>query len=131
MTEKSVLKKWITAGLLLILFVPPVNLLIKQCARTGGVVGLIHFGEQFHGSALPELRELAPAPVSPHGYDAQFYAPMALHPGLLDANGNPVADAYRARRIGLPALAFCLGAGLPLWILRVYALLNVGFWLIT
>jgi len=131
MVEKSIYKKWIAAVLVLILLVPSVSLLREQCARTGGVVGLIHFGERFQESALPEIKELAPPPVSPYGYDAQFYAPMALHPGLLDIEGNlVVTDTYRARRIGLPALAFCLGAGQPAWILHVYALLNAGFWLI-
>ena len=124
-------QKMIVAGLLLLLLIPPLNLLIKQCVRTGGVIGLIHFGEDFQKSLLPEIKELAPRPVSPQGYDAQFYAPMALHPGLQDANGSlVVTDTYRARRIGLPALAFCLGAGQPVWILHVYALLNAGFWLI-
>jgi hypothetical protein len=45
------------------------------------------------------------------GYDGQFYAQLALHPDLKDPNlanalDNPV---YRARRIGLSLLAFCLG----------------------
>jgi hypothetical protein len=94
------------------------------------VIGLINFGEQFQKSVLPEIKALAPQPMSKYGYDAQFYAPMALYPGLRDSEGNPVADTYRAQRIGLPALAFCLGAGRPVWILHVYALLNAGFWLI-
>lgn len=128
MVETSIFKKLITAGLLLILLIPPVNLLIKTSLHTGGVIGLIHFGKRFQESALPEIRKLSPRPVSPYGYDAQFYAPMALHPGLRDSAGNPVADTYRAQRIGLPALAFCLGAGRPVWILHVYALLNAGFW---
>ena len=130
MVKKFTIRNVITAGLLLILCIPPACLLIKQCVRTGGVIGLIRFGEDFQDSVLPKIKELAPRPVSSHGYDAQFYAPMALHPGLLDADENPVADTYRARRIGLPALAFCLGAGQPAWILYVYALLNAGFWLI-
>jgi hypothetical protein len=130
MLRKPAFKKRIMAGLALILLVPPSVLVFRQCSRSGGVVGLICFGELFQGSLLPEIKALAPPPVSPHGYDAQFYAPMAVHPGLLDCSGLPVAESYRARRIGLPALAFCLGAGRPVWILHVYALLNAGFWLI-
>lgn len=130
MFKNPALKKWIMAGLVLILLVPPVKLLFRLCARSGGVVGLICFGEQCQSSVLPEIKKLAPAPVSPLGYDGQFYAPMALYPSLRDSEGNPVADTYRAQRIGLPVLAFCLGAGQPLWVLHVYALLNAGFWLI-
>lgn len=130
MIKTSIIQKAIVAGLLLILCVPPTCLLIKKSVRNGGVIGLIHFGADFQDSVLPEIKALAPRPVSPQGYDAQFYASMALYPGLLDSDGNPVADTYRAKRIGLPALAFCLGAGRPAWILHVYALLNAGFWLI-
>ncbi len=130
MFRKLTIRNWIVAGLFLILLVPPATLLIQQCGRTGGLIGLIRFGEQFHGSALPEIQDIAPSPISKHGYDAQFYVPMALRPSLLDSQGNPVADTYRARRIGLPALAFFLGAGQPSWILHLYVMLNIGFWLI-
>ena len=55
-----------------------------------------------------------------------------MQPALTDAAlaralDNPV---YRARRIGLPLLAFCLGLGKPAWILQIYALLNFAFWLL-
>jgi hypothetical protein len=70
--------------------------------------------------------------LSPWGYDGQFYAQLALdptlkHPSLEQALDNP---NYRARRIGLPALAALLGLGDPFWTVHAYSVLNLLFWLI-
>ena len=69
--------------------------------------------------------------MSPWGYDGQFYAQIALDPTLLDPGLDQALDAphYRARRIGLPALAALIGLGDPLWTLQIYAVLNLTFWL--
>lgn len=95
---------------------------------------LIRFGAEFEPHALPRLKAVDHYvfrnPGSRSGYDGQFYAQLALDPSLRDpafarALDNP---PYRARRIGLPALAYGLGAGHPPWILQAYALANLGFW---
>lgn len=110
----------------------PVHILFDHFSTNGGFLGLIYFGQEFKASALPEIKEIAPAITSRWGYDGQFYAQMALRPALTDpalarALDNP---AYRARRIGLPGLAFCLGIGKAAWVLQIYALLNFCFWLV-
>jgi len=117
--------------LVAILLVLPARIFFEHFSPNSGYLGLIYFGEKFKDSALPEVKAIAPVASSPLGYDGQFYAQLALRPALVDpalarALDNPV---YRARRIGLPFLAFCLGLGNPAWILHIYALLNFCFWL--
>jgi hypothetical protein len=67
----------------------------------------------------------------PGGYDGQYYAQLAYDPALRlpetrDAMDNPI---YRARRILLPALAWLLALGQPMWIVHVYSVLNIVAWL--
>lgn len=66
------------------------------------------------------------------GYDGQFYAQLAFDPSLRDPTFRTCIDhlPYRARRIGLPLVAWSLGWGNPAWVLQVFALLNVAIWLI-
>ena len=99
-----------------------------------GWTKLIMFGKVFADNAIPRVQRndpyLDPTPERSSGYDGQFYAQLAIDPSLKDpafpwALDNPV---YRARRIGLPAIAFCLGWGKPRWVLQVYALSNLLFW---
>lgn len=64
------------------------------------------------------------------GYDAQYYAQLALDPILLDPTLAQSVDnlPYRARRILLPWTAYLLGLGQPNWVLNIYALQNVVCW---
>ncbi|GAB5562102.1 MAG: hypothetical protein SynsKO_37490 [Synoicihabitans sp.] len=64
------------------------------------------------------------------GYDAQYYAQLALDPALRDPTLAQSVDnvPYRARRILLPWTAFLLGFGQANWVLNVYALQNVVCW---
>lgn len=97
---------------------------------------LIRFGTEFAPHALPRLKAVDhyvfKSSASRLGYDGQFYAQLALDPSLSDPAFNRALDnpSYRARRIGLPALAYCLGGGNPAWILQAYALVNLGFWFV-
>jgi len=89
------------------------------------------FGGVFLKRALPEVKEINPPTRSEYGYDGQVYAQIALspslrHPGLSQACDN---FRYRARRIGLPVLAYIFGLGRPAWILQAYSVLNFFFWL--
>ncbi|MBN1538427.1 MAG: hypothetical protein JW908_16955 [Anaerolineales bacterium] len=129
---KKIQKPLITIGLLIILCFLPACILFRHYTAEDGFLGLIYFGQNFQSAALPEVKEIAPVTSSQWGYDGQFYSQLALRPTLSDealvhALDNP---PYRARRIGLPLLAFCLGLGKPAWILQIYALLNVVFWLV-
>ena len=67
-----------------------------------------------------------------HGYDGQYYAQLALDPGLSDPALQETVDnlAYRARRMLLPWVAHVLGLGNPGWILNAFALLNLGCWVV-
>jgi hypothetical protein len=98
-----------------------------------GFTRLIAFGSDFSDRVVPALRDLPYATDTPSGYDGQFYAQLAFDPLLLhpDTAGALDNTAYRGRRVLVPAAAWVLGAGYPPLILQVYALLNVGCWLLV
>lgn len=108
----------------------PMKLLVDSYIPGYGFLSLVRFGENFSSTRLAEIKELVPPPQSPDGYDGQFYAQLALHPSLLGEGITEALDnpAYRARRIGLPALAMSLGFGRTAWVLHVYSVLNFVFW---
>ncbi len=114
-----------------LLFIPG-KIVQYSYSAPNGFLSLIHFGREFRDRALPEIRERIPTHSSQDGYDGQFYAQIALDPTLSDKRLAPALDnpSYRARRIGLPLISFCLGLGQPSWILQIYALLNFAFWLL-
>ncbi|WP_221032966.1 hypothetical protein [Actomonas aquatica] len=64
------------------------------------------------------------------GYDAQYYAQIAIDPGLQDPVLAKSIDnlPYRARRILLPWTAYLFGVGQPNWVLNVFALQNLVCW---
>lgn len=96
-----------------------------------GFTSLIRFGQAFSGRAVPALGAVPHAVESPYGYDAQFYAQLALDPLLQNPATVRAIDTpfYRARRVFLPWLANVLALGEPWYVLQVYALLNVAAWL--
>ena len=116
----------------LLLLIVPLKLLVDSYIPGHGFVSLVRFGEDFSSTRLPEINELVPPPRSPHGYDGQFYAQLALHPSLRGEGIAKALDlpAYRAHRIGLPALAMSLGFGQTAWVLNVYSVLNFVFWIL-
>ncbi len=116
--------------IVLMLVIVPLKLLVDAYIPGHGFLSLLHFGSKFSSTRLPEINELVPPPRSPYGYDGQFYAQLALYPSL---RGEDIAEAldqpaYRARRIGLPALAMSLGFGRTAWVLNIYSVLNFFFW---
>jgi hypothetical protein len=117
-------------AVVLMLFVVPLKLLVDSYVPGHGFLSLIHFGANFSSTRLSEINEFVPSPRSPYGYDGQFYAQIALHPSLRDEGIAKALDkpTYRARRIGLPALAMGLGFGQTTWVLNVYSVLNFFFW---
>jgi hypothetical protein len=64
------------------------------------------------------------------GYDAQFYAQIAVDPGFANPRLHDTVDnlSYRARRILFAWTAYALGGGEPNRVLNAYALQNVLAW---
>jgi len=107
----------------------PTAVVLKGYAAHDGFLRLIYFGQKFADTSLPEVRAIDPPRLTEWGYDGQFYAQVALVP-LLDRPelSRAVDDpTYRARRIGLPLLAFAFGLGRPWLVLQSYAVLNLFF----
>jgi hypothetical protein len=96
-----------------------------------GFTYLIQFGENQDRRYLPELRAVNHYEI-PHsnGYDAQYYAQIAMRPRLGDpVLAHAVDDlAYRARRILFSWSAWVLSGGRPVLALNIYALQNVVCW---
>lgn len=106
-------------------------LLFFRFDPTTGFTSLIRFGEQRAATRLPELQSVPLATIKNHpGYDGQFYAQIAVHPQLTDAELHRAVDDthYRARRILLPWLSYALGAGQPGPIVHIYSCLNLICW---
>ncbi len=126
-------RRWLIAVVcILVLLSLPVRILVAHSSPSHGFLSMIRFGEKFKDRALPEIQELSGVWSGRGGYDGQFYAQLALRPALNDEALDRALDnpSYRARRIGLPFLAYCLGAGKSASVLQIYALLNVAFWLL-
>ncbi|OGW81861.1 MAG: hypothetical protein A3G33_00600 [Omnitrophica bacterium RIFCSPLOWO2_12_FULL_44_17] len=122
--------KYKTIAFMIILIAVPAVILVNAYSIRSGFLGLILFGQDFKSVRLQAVNMIAPPDNHISGYDGQFYAQIALDP-LLMSNDTLKSVDYapaRARRIGLPFLAFILGVGKPAWILQVYALLNFVFW---
>lgn len=101
--------------------------------RTTGFTIFLGFPANGHSYELPQVQAVPHGhdPVD-GGYDAQFYAQMAVdpllrHPAIDRAMDKP---AYRAHRILLSWTAWALGAGDVSATLRIYALQNVVAWLL-
>jgi len=96
-----------------------------------GFTYLINFGSRNEEASLSKLRKLEYY-VDRHsdGYDAQYYAQIALDPSLRNTQLPRAVDdlPYRARRILLPATAWVLGLGQSAWILQAFALQNALCW---
>jgi hypothetical protein len=98
-----------------------------------GFTFVINFGSRLENTTLSKLRKLDYF-VLRHsdGYDAQYYAQIALDPSLQNKQLPRAVDnlPYRARRILFLATAYVLGLGQPAWILQAYAVQNAICWLL-
>lgn len=96
-----------------------------------GLTALIQFGADFAADQTPALADVPHHVREPHGFDAQFYAQIALDPLLLDpATAKAVDDpSYRGRRILMPWTAYLLGLGQPRFIIHVYPVIDLLVWL--
>ncbi len=123
----SIWKPLLLFGILAII---PFGMVMDQYSSDEGFIPVIQFGKRWKGRQLAEVKALDVEVLSRFGYDGQFYAQLAVdpalrHPDMQDALDRP---QYRARRIGLPLMAYVLGAGQTWWILQSYALVNLMFW---
>lgn len=100
--------------------------------RETGLTEFIRFGDLFAPRAVPALSEI---PHYTHadsaGYDAQFYAQMALDPLLREEATAAAMDGpgYRFRRVLMGWVAWVAGRGQPTRVLGVFAWINVLSWL--
>jgi hypothetical protein len=98
-----------------------------------GFTALINFGDAYSARRLPEISATTTYIVPEStGYDAQWYAQLAVRPDLRSAEIATAVDnvPYRARRIFFPLVASLLGGGDPQRTLEVYALTNVVCWIL-
>lgn len=98
-----------------------------------GFTYLIIFGERENPRYIPALRALNHYELegSP-GYDAQYYAQIAMQPRLSDPALKQGVDnlAYRARRILFCWTAYGLALGSPARAMHIYAVQNIVCWLL-
>lgn len=96
-----------------------------------GFTYLVMFGGKVSARYLPELRALNHYEVQDFGYDAQYYAQIAMRPQLGDPELNAAVDSlpYRARRILFCWTAYGLALGNPVRALHIYAVQNIVCWL--
>lgn len=96
-----------------------------------GFTYLIEFGDQSHARYLPELQAVNHYElISANGYDAQYYAQIAMDPHLGDPRLRDAVDSlpYRARRILLCWTAYALAGGNPAVAMHLYAVQNIACW---
>jgi hypothetical protein len=98
-----------------------------------GFTYLIIFGAKESPRYIPQLRALNHYELegSP-GYDAQYYAQIAMQPRLTDPALKDGVDnlAYRARRILFCWTAYGLALGDPARAMHIYAVQNIVCWLL-
>jgi hypothetical protein len=98
-----------------------------------GFTCLIFFGGAPQVQRIRELQSLDYyVDKDSYGYDAQYYAQIAVKPLLMSRDLQASMDnlPYRARRILFCWTAYLLGLGQPRLILQAYALQNVLCWLL-
>ncbi len=98
-----------------------------------GFTCLIYFGGAPGVHRIRELRHVDYYVYKDsYGYDAQYYAQMAIKPLLRSRDLEASVDnlPYRARRILFSWTAYLLGLGQPDLILQAYALQNIIAWVL-
>lgn len=97
-----------------------------------GFTSLIVFGSNYSPRYIAEVDpESTYFTPDSNGYDAQWYAQLAIAPDIRDPRMTGAIDnlPYRARRILFSWTAYVLGLGRPSWILEAFALQNLLCWL--
>ncbi len=123
-------------------YVGTVGLFLWICAQFyvpgKGFTYLERFGSRQSERYLPALRpDAGPNAINHYeeegtdGYDAQYYAQIAMRPWLSNPALKRAMDSlpYRARRILFSWTAYGLGLGDPARALHIYAVQNILCWL--
>ncbi len=121
--------RWLFAATVLLFL----GLMARFYSAEHGFTALILFGENNEERFIPELKKLEYfVDEQSWGYDAQWYAQLAMRPQLDDPAMMEAIDnlPYRARRMLFSWTAYAVGLGQPAWVLQVYALQNVVCWLL-
>ena len=96
-----------------------------------GFTYLVMFGGNVSERYIPALKAINyyQEPDST-GYDAQYYAQIAMRPWLSNRALGAAVDSlpYRARRILFCWTAYGLAGGDPAWALHIYAVQNIVCW---
>ncbi|MEO6568603.1 MAG: glycosyltransferase family 87 protein [Opitutaceae bacterium] len=97
-----------------------------------GFTYLVVFGGKESSRYIPALRAIDHfEDQDSDGYDAQYYAQIAMRPWLSNPKLRAAVDnlPYRARRILFSWTAYGLGGGDPARALHIYAVQNIFCWL--
>lgn len=101
--------------------------------RGTGLTELLRFGDQLQGHRIPQLAGLSLHEFEGVGYDGQYYAQLAVDPGIANPAVHGAMDfpRYRPRRILLSAVVHvATGFGRDAWLtLHAYALSNLAVWI--
>lgn len=130
LTRVAALSRWLPYACVVGLFL---GVVAQFYLPREGFTALVAFGQKRSATYLPELRATDFfAERDSDGYDAQYYAQIAMHPQLRDPVLKSAIDSlpYRARRILFCWTAYGLGAGNPVWALHVFSIQNVIAWLL-
>ncbi|MGH7997472.1 MAG: hypothetical protein ACREFX_14085 [Opitutaceae bacterium] len=96
-----------------------------------GFTYLIEFGARERARFIPEVRAVNHYEIpDSSGYDAQYYAQIAMRPRLDDPVLRRAVDSlpYRARRILFCWTAWLLAGGRPVLAMQIYAFQNIVAW---
>lgn len=125
--------------LLRLAYVATVGFFIWICAQFyipgKGFTYLVTFSSKMSSRYIPPLRDGTidhyEEPDDSPGYDAQYYAQIAMRPWLSNPALNRAVDSlpYRARRILFAWTAYGLALGDPARALHIYAVQNIACWL--
>ena len=120
-------------------YVATVGMFLWICAQFyipgKGFTYLVRFGAQHN--VPPVIPALGPGGINHYeeedsfGYDAQYYAQIAMRPWLSNPALKRAVDSlpYRARRILFAWTAYGLALGDPTRALQIYAVQNIACWL--
>lgn len=99
-----------------------------------GFTSLLSIGSRLDERAVEKLRAVPHYAIeNSWGYDGTYYVQLALHPTLdQPAELGAAIDnlSYRARRILPSWVAWGVGLGRDAWIVQIFAVLNIGVWLL-
>lgn len=137
MASPKLLFARIAPGCRWLAYVATVVLFLWVCAQFyipgEGFTYLVKFGSRQVAHYLPELRQANfYAERDSDGYDAQYYAQIAMDPHLKDPALHRAVDSlpYRARRILFCWTAYVFGGGDPVRALHIFAVQNIIAWLL-